>query len=138
PALKTADAAVSEQDLDTATDFLTWVRGGQPAGPLDSEQLLRLRAGLAQLTERLIALHANNKLYRHVQPANVRVTADGRVALVAFDPAANQENAGDAVAYLAPEQAANRLVSSAGDWYGLGVLLFEALTGQLPFTGSVQ
>src|SRR5438128_9448894 len=138
PKLGNGTTTVAEQDLDCSTDFLTWVRGGEPAGPPSSDQLIRLRSGLAQLAEQLIALHGGAKLHRHIQPGNIRVTPQDRVVLLNPEPVSNPEITGDAVAYLAPEQAAGRLVSSAGDWYGFGVLLFEALTGRLPFTGGVQ
>ena len=41
-------------------------------------------------------------------------------------------------AYMAPEQWNCAQVTSASDWYAVGVLLFESLTGGLPFTGSAQ
>ena len=71
------------------------------------------------------------------------VTHDGRVVLLDFglvtnlDP--NQQSIANGpvgtVEYMAPEQAAGRQVGEAADWYGVGVMLYEALTGKMPHSG---
>src|SRR4029453_7640818 len=41
-------------------------------------------------------------------------------------------------AYISPEEASGAPPSEAGDWYAVGVTLYEALTGRLPFSGSIH
>ncbi len=106
----------------------------------------RLRAALPQLVEAVAALHAAEKLHRDVKPANVLVTQDGRVVLLDFGlvtaltPAAlrHERHAGviGTPAYMAPELFDGAAPTPAGDWYGVGALLFEALVGSPPFDGS--
>jgi serine/threonine protein kinase len=103
----------------------------------------RLRSALRQLAEALYALHAAGLVHRDIKSSNVRVTTEGRVVLLDFglvigtgtDTAWTQQIAGTP-ACMAPEQASSAAVGPEADWYGLGVLLFEALTGRLPFDGS--
>lgn len=103
----------------------------------------RLRHALPQLARGLHALHSAGKIHRDVKPSNIQVTSDGRVVLLDFGLVAELErrHAADGmivgtVAYMAPEQCAGDIqLSAAADWYGLGVVLFQALTGRLPFEG---
>ena len=106
----------------------------------------RLRAALAQLATGLSALHDAQKIHRDIKPSNVLVNAKGRVVILDFGLIAdvNQEREADATtdaelvgtpSYMAPEQAASKPMNAAADWYAVGVLLYEVLTGDVPFTG---
>ncbi len=113
--------------------------------PVVQHDFDRLRRALRQLAEGLCALHRAGKLHCDIKPTNLRVTADGRLVLLDFGLVHDltsqmfQTMVGEVrgtPAYMSPEQAVGRDVSEASDWFAVGGVLYEALTGELPFRGS--
>ena len=99
---------------------------------------------MAGVLDGLAAAHASGIVHRDVKPENVLVTADGRIKVADFGlsralSAAGHTRAGlliGTVAYVPPEQVTGGATGPRGDVYSAGVMLFELLTGGLPFTGD--
>jgi serine/threonine protein kinase len=117
--------------------------GRSAFAPITHEGAERLRDAIAKLASALLAIHEVGLLHLDVSAANVRMVRragrDEPVLLdlgLAWDLAlgSTREVAG-AAASLAPELGLSP-PTAAADAYGLGVLLFEALTGKLPFDGG--
>ena len=99
---------------------------------------------MAGVLDGLAAAHASGIVHRDVKPENVLLTADGRIKVADFGlaralSAAGHTRAGlliGTVAYVPPEQVTGGTTGPRGDVYSAGVMLFELLTGRLPFTGD--
>src|SRR5262249_39665975 len=110
---------------------------------LDDRTAVRLAREVA---EALAALHAQGVLHRDLKPANVLLDGEGRALLTDFGLARPGEEEGllarpgavlGTPAYMAPEQAAgeSEKVGPWSDLYSLGAMLYQMLTGRLPFEG---
>lgn len=102
----------------------------------------RLRNSLRQLADGLVALHEEGLIHRDIKPSNVMVTHEGRVVILDMGLTVEMEgerfrNSQNEMAgtpyFMSPEQARGETITPASDWYCVGVMLFEALTGERAF-----
>jgi serine/threonine-protein kinase len=146
-------------DGDTAFMVMEWVNGQTladrlAAGALPSSDVLDYAI---QIADALAAAHDAGIIHRDLKPANVMVTDRGLVKVLDFGLAkrsAFAAAAGDTttatnttpltvegsilgtVSYMSPEQAEGRTVDARSDIFSFGVMLYEMLTAQRPFTGE--
>ncbi len=141
-----AGPAFFTMELLDGLALTAWIRGDTPRGKL--ADLGRLEPALLQLLEGLDCLHAHDYVHRDLKPSNVMVTHDGRVVILDFGIIAEHNELDRGVtrdgqvlgtpAYMAPEQATGDRAGSPADLYALGVILYECLTGEPPFTGPAM
>lgn len=100
-----------------------------------------VRAWLYQMGNALGYAHRSGVVHGHVRPGNVLLDADGNIKMSDFGvaglggpPPASQS--GGMFEYMSPEQCSSQEVSAASDQYSLGIVVYQMLTGQLPFRGG--
>ena len=100
-------------------------------------------AATRQVLSALRFAHRKGVVHRDIKPHNVMADADGRLKVTDFGIAragvSQMTEAGSIIGtaqYLSPEQARGAPVDQRSDLYSIGIVLYEMLTGQVPFTGE--
>ncbi|KMY29491.1 serine/threonine protein kinase [Lysinibacillus xylanilyticus] len=109
-----------------------------PISPARSVHIMK------QLTSAIANAHENHIIHRDVKPQNILMDAEGNVKITDFGIAMTlsatsftQTNSVlGTVHYLSPEQARGGTATNKSDIYALGIVLYELLTGELPFSGE--
>ncbi|MDW7761388.1 MAG: protein kinase [Acidobacteriota bacterium] len=110
-------------------------------GPLKPEEALPV---ITQITAGLAEAHAKGIIHRDIKSANIMVTTKGQAKVMDFGLAklrggsslTRTQTTLGTVAYMSPEQARGDELDQRTDLWSLGVVLYEMLTGELPFKGD--
>lgn len=136
---------IEEMDNDTFI-VMEYIKGQElkdkiESGPLTIDESLNIAI---QMANGLQAAHEKGVVHRDIKSANIMLTDKGEVKIMDFGLAKvrggpkltkDQSTLGTA-SYMSPEQTRGEEVDFRSDIFSLGVLLFEMLTGQLPFKGD--
>ncbi|HBE70793.1 MAG TPA: hypothetical protein DDW52_21825 [Planctomycetaceae bacterium] len=110
-----------------------------------SPKPIGLAIAMAQIAEALEYAHRNGVIHRDIKPDNILVEMNGKpfvtdfgLAQIADKRITEADVSVGTVAYLAPEQTTNDQIDGRVDVFAMGVVLFEMLTGELPFRGTTR
>jgi serine/threonine protein kinase len=128
---------------------MEWVEGRllrqvlNEQGKLPAERAVKIALGVAEALE---YIHAHGVVHRDLKPENIMIDAEDRIKLIDFGIAANVGSRRLTFAkfsqtmgtpdYISPEQVKGKRGDARSDIYALGVMLYEMLTGKVPFTGA--
>ncbi|HET9545324.1 MAG TPA: protein kinase, partial [Gaiellaceae bacterium] len=140
---------IDRGQVDSA-EFIVFelVRGANLKQLLSERRYLPVREALAivhQAARGLAFAHEHGIVHRDVKPQNVLVDDDGAAKVTDFGIARSLDRESGLTQtgailgtadYLSPEQATGQPVTEAADQYSLGVLLYELLTGEVPYRGE--
>ncbi|WP_067838718.1 Stk1 family PASTA domain-containing Ser/Thr kinase [Amphibacillus sediminis] len=122
-------------------DGMTLKRYIQQNGPISVEETIDI---MQQISAAIEHAHENHIVHRDIKPQNIMINsekqvkvADFGIALALSATSLTQTNSVlGSVHYLSPEQARGGVANKKSDIYSLGIVLFELLTGRLPFSGQ--
>jgi non-specific serine/threonine protein kinase len=110
-------------------------------GDLPIDRILDI---VSQVADGLSAAHKREIIHRDIKSENIIVSSEGRVKIMDFGLATwrgvskvtKEGSTVGTMAYMSPEQAEGRKVDHRADLFSLGVVLYELITGRLPFSGD--
>lgn len=131
------------QDFDKVYLLLEYLEGGELFFHLSQERIMSEKVACFYVAEMILALrhlHINaGVIYRDLKPENCMLNRKGHLVLTDFglSKVADQCDSLDGTAqYIAPEVIKGETYDSRCDWWSLGAVTFDMLTGQPPFTGN--
>ena len=133
------------QDEGTYYIVMEYVRGGdlktaiKERGAINQRKVAEIAS---QSCQALSVAHGQDIVHRDIKPQNIMVQPDGNVKVMDFGIARAKNSVKTQTSsvlgtahYISPEQAQGKELTAASDIYSLGVCMYEAITGQLPFDG---
>lgn len=113
----------------------------QKNSPLKMDEIIRI---MDQLLSAIALAHKHNVIHRDLKPQNILMDKNGKIKIVDFGIAValNQSSVTQtnsvmgSVHYMSPEQTRGGMVTRQSDIYSLGIILYELITGKVPFNGE--